>query len=305
MAEDKRPDYTDADWRPLIEARAAQWAQMWQDIAGDGLQVEPLWQDGAEVPGFKAEYGQPVPRLALFPVQREKRGAIIVNAGGGFLFKSPNEARPVAEAFHRFGFNAAILDYRTAPYGMEDARQDGLRAIRWLRCHAPQLGIDAEHIGMGGFSAGGILTSMVNNSFNGGVPAADDPVERVSSRPDAAFQMYGSFAGMPRLFEAPRQNTLGYSFEQARHAARENLALMLPLDAPPIFMAQTDEDDPMLVLNMARAYLERGIRCEYHLFHGGPHGGGLFDGSDENTPLVPHTAHWMELCCEWFAQMGF
>ena len=78
MSEEKRPDYKDMDWRPLIEARTKQWAQMWQDIAREGLRVEPLWQNEAEVPGYEAAHGQPIPRLALLPVQREKRGVIIV-----------------------------------------------------------------------------------------------------------------------------------------------------------------------------------------------------------------------------------
>lgn len=293
------------DWSKLIQLRSTQWAAMWAELAREGWQIEPLWPDEASVPGFKREHGQPVPRLALLPVQPQKRGVIVVNAGGGFMFKSPNEAKPVAEAFHRFGFNAAVLDYRTAPYAREDAGADGLRAVRWLHSHAGRLGMDAAHVGIGGFSAGGILTSMVNNRFDAGCPDAADEVERASSRPDAAFQMYGSFAGMPRLGEPPKTGPLGFSYAQAREAARENLALMLPLEAAPIFMAQTDEDDPKLVASMALAYLERGIPCEYHLFHGGPHGGGLYDGRDENAPDFPHTAHWMELCCEWFAAMGF
>ncbi len=55
MSEEKRPDYKDTDWRPLIETRTKQWEQMWQDIAREGLRVESLWQNEAEVPGYEAD----------------------------------------------------------------------------------------------------------------------------------------------------------------------------------------------------------------------------------------------------------
>ena len=35
-----------------------------------------------------------------------------------------------------------------------------------------------------GFSAGGHLASTVGTHFDAGKPAADDPIERVSCRPD-------------------------------------------------------------------------------------------------------------------------
>lgn len=300
-----RPDYLDTDWAPLIRDRHLKWAAMWDELKQKGIQRTYLWDDENAVQAFDGAAGQPVPSLAIWPIQQGKRGIIVVCAGGGFMFKSANEAWPVADAFHQKGLNAAILDYRYLPYLREAAKDDGLRAIRYLRYHADRLGIATDHIAIGGFSAGGILTSMVNTSFDPGNPIADDPIDRVSSRPDAAFQMYGSFRTMPSLAAAKPSHPLMFSFEELQQKAKLDFIFSLPLDAPPMFMAQTDGDDPHHVLYMALAYADRGIPHEYHLFHGGPHGGALFDGADQDTPDFPHTAHWITLAAEWFALMGF
>ncbi len=303
--DNQNPDYLDQDWTVLIQKRREKWADMMANLGQNGFSIHLLWENAAQVPDYQKDYGQPIPSLAVWPIQPGRKGTVIVCAGGGFMFKSPNEAKPVAEAFHQAGLNAAILDYRYSPYSRSAAGSDGQRAIRYLRCHAGELGIDPDHIAIGGFSAGGMVTSMVINGFDAGRQDNDDPVERVSSRPDAAFQMYGSFRRMPDLSASLPKHPLQFSFDDQNRQAREDYILSLPMDAPPLFMAQTDADDPHHVLQMALAYADRGIPHECHLFHGGPHGGALFDGRDEDTPEFPHTAHWITLASEWFVMMGF
>lgn len=311
MAEDqKKPDYTDSDWSELIRDREKKWLIMYDYLHEHGIEKTYLWDSTEKIPFYDKDKNtssagnaiQDAPSLAILPIIPGK-GIVIICAGGGFRFKSANEAIDIAEAFHDAGINAAILDYRHYPYGQEASSADGLRAIRWIRFHAEELGIDSKHIGFGGFSAGGILTSLVNTSFDNGNPEAEDVVERESSRPDACFQMYGSFSNFPD--ESGVNARLGFSFEQQAVYAHNDILLNLPLDLPPMFIAETDADNPDSPLSMAKAYKDRGIPFEIHIFHGGPHGGGLFNGKNEDSPLFPHTAHWMGLCCEWFKMYGF
>jgi len=308
MAEQKKPDYLDFDWTALIKDRHAKWETMWKELEAEGIVRTYLWRNEGEVPGWQPEAGQPIPSLAIWPVQKEKRGIVIVCAGGGFMFKSANEARPIAEYFHKAGLNAAILDYRFRPYTAEDVREDAKRAIRYIKTFGEEMGIDPEHVAIGGFSAGGMVTSLAITGFDYGNPDAECPIERRSSRPDAAFQMYGSFRAMPTGLpgqEGPARSGLGFSYEKQNESAKADFIMNLPLDAPPMFMAQTDADDPHNVLLMGMAYADRGIPFEAHTFSGGPHGGGLYDGSDEDTPNFPHTSHWIRLAAEWFALRGF
>ena len=290
----------------LLKDRNETWKQMWDKLETDpNVSIFHLWEDEKMIPGFDFSVKQTVPRIAWLSSKKKKRGTIIVCAGGGFQLKSCNEAEPPARKFQEYGYNVAILDYRVYPYDPEYACEDALRAIRYLRMHAEKLEISRDHIAIGGFSAGGILSYMVDNHFDYGNENDPDPIERESSRPDATFSMYGSFRRICRQRVIDGERTLVFSYPTAAENAKNDLIMRMPLDVPPAFMAQTDYDDPHFVLDMATAFADRGVPLEYHMFHGGMHGSGLFNGCDKYTENFQHTAHWMELACEWFEMMGF
>lgn len=298
MPENKKPDYTDLNWDALIKDRTAKWAKMNADLAAEGLTKTEIW-DG-EIPGFVESYGQPRPTLTILPIHKEKRGIFIVCAGGGFMFKSSNEAKPVAEYFHAKGINTAILDYRVRPYDTDAPCADGLRAIRYLRYNADKLGILGDKIAIGGFSAGGMLTGMAATRFDYGDPTAADPVERVSSRPDAALLLYGAMS-----HSTGTGMGLGYDIEQQNAAAKNDNIKNLRHDCPPFFIFQTHRDDPRSAMTFGKELGDRGIPFEVHTFHDGPHGGGLYDGNDPDSPYFPHTMRWAELAAEWLCDYGF
>ena len=59
------------------------------------------------------------------------------------------------------------------------------RAIRYIRSHAKDYGIDPDRIGIMGASAGGHLSLMQGCAWQPGNPTAKDPVDRVSSKANA------------------------------------------------------------------------------------------------------------------------
>lgn len=293
---EKRPDYTDIDWTALAEMKEKEWAQMQEECGRLGWKTVDLRESG----GFTA-------KLTILPIQKEKRGMLIVCPGGGFMFKSANEAKPVAEYFHEAGFNAAILDYHVVPEGMTDARvrveagEDGLTAVRYLRSHAEELGISGDHIAIGGFSAGGVLSGYAATKFNQGDSGQTDANLRVSSRPDAALILYGAVSesgigGDNGLF--------GHDTKvQAQRCANDPLR-NIRSDCPPMFVFQTHKDDPRHALQFCYQLACYGVPYEIHTFEEGPHGGGLYNGKD-NTPDIPHTARWAMLAAEWLEGKGF
>src|SRR5580704_19374612 len=76
----------------------------------------------------------------------------IHGAGGS---KSPSPAAGLVAA----GYAVASIDY-----GGETAVSDGKAAIRWLRANAQKHNLDAAHIGVWGFSAGGRLAAMLGTT---------------------------------------------------------------------------------------------------------------------------------------------
>ncbi len=117
---------------------------------------------------------------------------------------------------------------------------DAIRAVRYLRDHATGLNTPADKIGMMGFSAGAMLTGWCATMFDAGDPDAADPVERCSSRPDAAVLCYGAGSGA-----TASQGLLRY--DRARHAeaAEDAIERRVPLACPPFFIWQcAGQDDP-------------------------------------------------------------
>lgn len=189
MADEKAMEF----FQTLKKDRFESWERMFDQLsARDGMEIVDLWEGNC--PDFDLDKGQKSPRLAVYPPHEgQPVGSLIICAGGAHIFKSYNEAMPVADYFYARGFHTAILDYRVDPYTQEDSCRDGCRAVRYLRANAGKYNILSDHIAIGGFSAGGKLTGQVATHFDYGNPQAEDPVERVSSRPDAALELYGSF----------------------------------------------------------------------------------------------------------------
>ena len=83
------------------------------------------------------------------------------------------------------------------------------RAIRYVRANAATLGVDPTRIGVLGFSAGGHLASTALTYFDSGNASSQDPVEKVSSRPDLGMLIYPVISMGPLGHGGSRENLLG------------------------------------------------------------------------------------------------
>lgn len=84
----------------------------------------------------------------------DKKPAIIFFFGGGWVGGSTKQFHPHAGNFASQGYVAICADYRTSisPF---ICVEDGKSAIRWIRAHADELGINPGQIIAAGGSAGG------------------------------------------------------------------------------------------------------------------------------------------------------
>ena len=160
------------------------------------LTAEPqtivLWQNGA--PGALGQGEDDQPTITVYrPWGHNLSGtAVIVAPGGSYGFLASNhEGRQVANWFNAMGVTAFVLKYRLGPrYHHPIELGDAQRAIRLVRSRAGEFEISPGRIGMMGFSAGGHLASTTATHFDSGNPAAADPIDRASSRPDFAILGY-------------------------------------------------------------------------------------------------------------------
>ncbi|MDB4796380.1 alpha/beta hydrolase fold domain-containing protein, partial [Akkermansiaceae bacterium] len=88
----------------------------------------------------------------------DSRPAIVFFFGGGWNGGSPKQFYPHSEHLASLGMVAISAEYRvksrnkTTPM---ECVKDGNSAIRWVRSHAKELGINPDMIAAGGGSAGG------------------------------------------------------------------------------------------------------------------------------------------------------
>ncbi len=91
----------------------------------------------------------------------------------------------------RRGYTIFLVMHGSQPrYAIPDQVADVKRATRFVRYNAKKLDIDADHIGITGNSSGGNLSLLVATTDDKIDSLAKDPIDKVSSRVQAAAVFY-------------------------------------------------------------------------------------------------------------------
>jgi acetyl esterase/lipase len=112
-------------------------------------------------------------------------GTIFVVSGGWFSSHESINPGYVKAAVDRGQTVFAVVHGSQPKYAIPEIMQDIDRAVRFIRYHAAEYGVDPDRLGIMGGSAGGHLSLMQGALGKPGDPNAKDPVDRVSSRVQA------------------------------------------------------------------------------------------------------------------------
>ncbi|MGA2722055.1 MAG: alpha/beta hydrolase [Bryobacteraceae bacterium] len=218
--------------------------------------------------------------LEYLPESAKVTGTVwIVCPGGGFRYLAIDyEGTDVARWLNANGVAALVLKYRVArtgddgekdPATAQDRRKtamafglaDGQQAVRMVRSHAAEWGIVPDRIGIIGFSAGGYVAAAVALHHD------------AASRPNFAAPIYPA---------VPADITV-------------------PADAPPLFLAQADDDASLSTVdNTVRLYTawkKANIPAEMHIYLKAGHGFGM-------KKLGLPTDTWIDRFHDWLGLEG-
>ena len=124
------------------------------------------------------------------PRTPEAKPCIVYFPGGGFISAEHEKFIEMRYALARAGFVVATVEYRVVPDEFPALLEDGKAAVRFLRAHAKEFGIDSEKIGTLGDSAGGYLSMMMGTTVRQKRYDIGDFID-VSSDVQASVSLYG------------------------------------------------------------------------------------------------------------------
>ena len=257
-------------------------------------EVVPIWPKGA--PGAEARVHEAeiventyvrnvhMPTLTVFRADpaRANGAAVVIAPGGGHrMLVFVNEGIMPAKRLKQFGITVFVLKYRLAreagsTYSIEgDAAADARRAVRWVRAHAADYGVDPHRVGLMGFSAGGELVSMVADNPEPARGWKLDTVDQQSARPDFQILVYPGPLGVPGNAVA---------------------------GAPPAFITAGAldiccEPPSMALFNQLR---EAKVPAELHIFASTDHG---FNVAMHNDRVS--IQHWPDRLFDWLSDEGW
>lgn len=158
------------------------------------LSVLPAASNAADEPSYTRtedviygrKYGLAL-TMDVFKPREDSNGLGLIFVVSGGWFSAHEAIRPafVAPMIDR-GYTVFAVVHGSQPkFTIPEILQDLNRAVRFIRFHAQDYGIDPDRIGIFGGSAGGHLSLMQGTAGDDGDPKAKDPVDRVSSRVQA------------------------------------------------------------------------------------------------------------------------
>lgn len=227
-------------------------------------------------------------KLDVFsPIQAESlRPGIIMVHGGGWKSGDKELQIPMAIALAERGYVTAVVEYRLSPEAQYPAAiHDVKEAIRWLKVHANEFGIDSSHMAISGSSAGGQIAALVGMTTT---PEYDGNSElKASAEVQAIVAMDGVLAfHHPESAEGQvASEWFGGTYEQKPEVwdAASPLYLTSPVFKPILFIQSqytrfhAGRDELILKLK------ERGVYYEVQTFPETPHPFWLYDPWFEQT----------------------
>jgi len=207
-------------------------------------------------------------------------GVLWMLSGGWASGGEPLASLGTAKHFTDKGQTVFLVRHGSQPkFTIDEVVADIHRAVRFVRLHAKEYGVDPERLGIAGASSGGHLSTTIGTMGKAGEPDAKDPIDRVSSRVQAVACFFPPLDlvdyGKPgqTFLEMPAVKVFGHVYAVQDKSRAEQVAKLKAFspfyaaskDTAPTLIIQGDKD--ILVPNeQADRFIDKlkglGVVCE-------------------------------------------
>ena len=226
--------------------------------------------------------------------------AMIICPGGGYGgLVTGAEGHGIADWLNGHGITGVVLEYRLPKGRPMVPLLDAQQAIRTVRNRATEWAIDAQRIGIIGFSAGGHLASTAGTHFDMGNPDSTNPIERVSCRPDFLVLVYPVILFNEKTHAGSMKNLLGANPPPDKVEWFSN-EKQVTSKTPPTFLAHA-QNDRVVPPDHSKAFYdalqEKGVAAKYLELPTGDHGLNGYKG--------PMWDAWQQESLKWLGELKF
>ncbi len=248
------------------------------------------------------------PQLVPYFPKTPNGTSVIICPGGGYSQETYDvEGTDIAQWLNSLNITAFILKYRlpnNSHINKKDVPlQDAQRAVRVIRQNAAAWGLNANRIGIIGFSAGGHVASSLAVNYDKVVYTKKDAIDNLSAKPNLAMLVYALISMETSItHDGARTNLIGSSPTLALINEYSN-EKHITTSTPPTFLAHSIEDGSVDVANSQRFYdnIPQSIKAKSTLkkYTSGKHGIGICKASGTDF------ANWTTDAEAWLNSGGF
>ena len=251
-----------------------------------------LWENGPaeknidEGVGYDENRQIYQPSIRIFLPERKNTGrAVIICPGGAYYgLAYDHEGYAYADYFKHQGIALIVLKYRM-PHGNHKVPMSDLcEAMRIVKSHATEWGINPDDIGVMGFSAGGHLASTFATHY----PAELKPAFQILIYPvismDSDITHQGSRENL--IGNQPDPQLVDY-YSNENHVTDES---------PRAFIALSGDDSAVPPENSLRYYtalLRHKVPASLHIYPSGDHGWGYNESFRFKKAVHDELADWL------------
>ena len=249
-----------------------------------------------------------------YPEESNGYGIIHVS-GSGWSAPISLDAKPLKESSHveiegkplvDAGYTLFTVNHRATPRFQYPAAVDDVqRAVRFVRHHAKDYGIDPYRLGAMGGSSGGHLVSMLGVLDGKGDPDDESLINRESAKvqcvaaraaPSDFLHTYGQGASSWFLGVEIREDTEPESVEYKIAVEASPISHVSP-DDPPFLLLHGDADTSVPISNtetFSEALRAAGVEVKVLRIPGAGHGPGVFRIKEHGVDYVAEIVEWFD-----------